>query len=183
MSKSTKITLVIVICAILFILCCGTLIGSTLLFKQTVAIDPKEAASVASQISDFELPTGYRIHNTIAVLMTTTAFIADQHGDNAIWMAQVSMGNGVDPDNYLRKSLSVGRHQGVTWEVVETKPITIRGEATTLTVYSGTGPNQEKYHAWAARFNGKGGKAILVIIEPEEDWHEDAMQAFVASMH
>jgi hypothetical protein len=182
MSKNTKIALAVVICVMLA-LCCCTLIGSTLLVKESVALDPKEAASVASQISDFEVPAGYRIRNTISVLMTTTAFIADKHEQNAIWLAQVSMGNGVAPDNYLRQSVSSGRYKDVTWEVVETKPITIRGEETTLTVYSGTGPNNQKYHAWAAGFNGKGGKAILVILEPEEDWDEDAMQAFVASMH
>ncbi len=167
----------------MLVLCCCALIGVTLSVKQSVATDPKEAASVANQISDFEIPAGYRIHNTIALLMTTTAFIADKHGQNAIWLAQVSMGNGVDPDSYLLHSISVGKYKDVTWEVVETKPVTIRGEDTTLTVYSGTGPNNQKYHAWTASFTGKGGKAVLVILEPEEDWDEAAMQAFVASMH
>lgn len=182
MSKNTKITLTIVSCVML-VICCCTLAGLTLLAKQSVATDPKEAASVASQISDFELPAGYRIRNTISVLMTTSAFIADQHGQNAIWLAQVSLGDGVPPDRYLRQSVSAGRYKDVTWEVAETKPITIRGEATTLTVYSGTDSNKQKYHAWAAGFNGKGGRAVLVIVEPEDDWNEDAMQAFVASMH
>ena len=182
MSKNTKITLAIVSCAMLIICCCG-LIGVTLFFKESVALDPKEAASVASQISDFEVPAGYRLRNTITLLMTTSAFIADKRGQNAIWLAQVSLGNGVAPDDYLRRSVSAGKYKDVTWEVVETKPVTIRGEETTLTVYSGTGANNQKYHAWAAGFNGKGGKAVLIILEPEEDWNEDAMQTFVASMH
>ena len=144
--------------------------------------DPKQAAALASRIADFDLPAGYKIKSANPVLTTLTVMIGDDSNTHEIWIEQGTT-KGLSPDTYLRNSISIITYRDVRWVAVDTRTVTIRSETTSLTVYSGTKPDNTKYHAWACAFTGKGGPATVVIIGPEATWDEAAMQAFIDSLH
>ena len=181
MSRQTAIILAITSILSLFfvIICCA---GVVLLGKQSMVIDPTELASTASRITDFDIPPGYSLISGSQLFNSLSVRIVDKSGNSIIRIIQEKT-NLSSPDTYLRQSISPISYRDMRWEAVETRTIMVRGKSTTLTVYTGTKPDNTKYHAWACAFDGKGGPAKLVIIAPEAIWDEAAMQAFVDSMH
>jgi len=180
MSRQTKIILLIAV-GISLVSCCIAAIGMVFLFNQAITWDPNRTASIGKQIADFDLPSDYTIKGGTNVLGIIGIRITNKSGKNTIWLNQGKT-KGTSPDAYLR-SVTAVNYRGVEWKAVQTKSVTIRGEETSLTIYTGTGPDGHRYHAWACAFTGKGGPAKLIIAAPEETWDEDAMQAFADSIH
>ena len=185
MSKQTKFILFITSSAVLLILIASLWVFSSFLSaaKFAVSTDPKQVAQLASQISDSDLPTGYSLRTGQSIMGSMSIMIVDTSNQRSIWLGQATTENGLTPDEYLRQSITPARYIGVQWKVVKSTSILIRNNETILTIYSGVNQENRMYHAWASAFKGKGGPALLVIVAPEETWDEEAMQAFIASMH
>jgi len=184
MSRQTRIFLAIagIFALIAMVFCCvGGVGGFIFVIERNRVTDPQQAASLASRIADFDLPAGYKIKSASPLFTTLTIMIGDDSKTHVIWIVQGKT-KGLSPDAYLRNSISIITYRDVRWDAVDTRTVTILGEATLLTIYTGTKPDNTKYHAWACGFTGRGGPATMVIIGPEATWDEAAMQTFVASI-
>ena len=166
MRRQTGILLAASTClclACLLICCGGTLFAGV---AKTVS-DASQAPEIGRQISNYRLPAGYA---------ETTASSIGQ-------VKSVSITNKTDINSILRQSIALIHYRGVKWTVVGTRPVTIRGEHTVLTIYTGVGPDNKQYRAWAADFTAKAGRGLLDIVGRQDTWDETAMQAFVDSMY
>jgi hypothetical protein len=66
--------------------------------------------------------------------------------------------------------------------VLETRPITVRGQETTLILSEGITEEGETYRQVMAAFQGKGGPALLVLSEPVTRWNQETVEVFIASI-
>jgi hypothetical protein len=67
--------------------------------------------------------------------------------------------------------------------LLEQKPVTIRGEQTTLSISEGTNDQGVSYRMANAKFQGNGqGPALFMIVEPAEQWDSQVVEDFIASI-
>lgn len=71
------------------------------------------------------------------------------------------------------------------FSVIEIQPVTIRGQSSTLVISEGvilTNSESKTYHQAMAAFDGKGGPALLILLEPSAVWDVDTVNALIASI-
>jgi hypothetical protein len=182
--KRNKIILIVVIGLIaLCLIVCG--VGYFSLRKAVtnmVKVDPEQARSIANQISDYDLPSGYKEMSGTTILGVLTAAITDENEKNTIWLVQAPSDNLPAPEKFLRDAIAYQSNNPITWAAEDVKIFTIRGEKTSITIYTGVTQDNQKYHAWAGKFIGKGGPALIVIVGPDETWDESMAETFINSM-
>ena len=66
--------------------------------------------------------------------------------------------------------------------IIETGPVTVRGQDATLVISEGVTSEGESYRQEAAAFQGQGGPALVVISGPVESWDQALVDAFLASI-
>ena len=66
--------------------------------------------------------------------------------------------------------------------VIEEKPVTIRGQETTLTISEGISSDGTTYRTAVATFQGRGGPALVMIAGTLDEWNPDTVDSFIASI-
>jgi len=152
-------------------------------FGDMFKLDPQQTRELATQIADYELPSGYKELFGMTTMGLITATFTNADNSVTLMLFQTEQGSLPDVGTYLNSSgnNSSGTEK-ITWEQVGTRAATIRGEKTNLTVYAGTTDTGKKSNAWTGKFTGKGGKAMLLILGPAAGWNEAELDAFVKSL-
>jgi len=152
-------------------------------FADVVQIDSQQGRELAQQITDYDLPVGYQeVGGTAMLGIVTVMFFDEEHVRNAIWLVQTPHDSAPVAEQFLRDGIVYEADNPITWEAEDVESYTIRGKKTAITAYRGVTQDQQRYHAWAGNFEGKGGSALVVIVAPEETWDEDIAKAFINSM-
>jgi hypothetical protein len=73
--------------------------------------------------------------------------------------------------------------RNVVMQLVETKKMTIRGEETEVAYYEGTDDHGAALRQVITTFPGKNGIGMLMITGPSAYWDEEAINAFIESIH
>ncbi len=183
--KRNKIILSIVVgLIVLCLIICGVAyFGLQKTVSNMVQVDPEEGKKLAMQITDYDLPEGYKEMGGSTIMGVVTTAIADEENENnAIWLLQAPSDSLPTPEKFLRDAIAYQRNNPITWTQEDVKIYTIRGEKTAVTIYSGTTQDQQTYRAWAAKLTGKGGPALIVIVAPTETWNESVAEKFIVSM-
>ncbi len=181
--------------AVLFCLCAVAF--STVIFlrmgqqlKQGLEASPEDAAKAAHAIADYDLPEGYQEDAVMNILTTSMVFIAPKVPDRSspaptIMLAQFrAMGNEEQIREQMRQSFEqqMGR-RNLVLKLVETKPMTIRGQETDVAYYEGTDENGTAMRQIITTFPGKKGIAMLMISGLSENWDEEEINSFIESIH
>ena len=67
--------------------------------------------------------------------------------------------------------------------LVEQKPVTIRGQETTLSISEGTNEQGVMYRMANAKFQGDGeGPALFLIVGPADQWDVQLAEEFITSI-
>ncbi len=182
--KRNKIILIVVIGLIaLCLIVCGVAYFS---LRQTVTnmveVDPEKAKSLATQITDYDLPTGYKEMVGTSTFGLITVAIMDEAEKNTIWLLQSESGGLPDPEKFLQDGVAYQSNNPITWTSNDIQIYTIRDKESSITKYDGITQDGKEYHAWAGKFTGKGGNAIIVIVGPDETWDENMAETFINSM-
>lgn len=197
MDKSTKTILIIV--GSLLVLCACTV--AALLFTglwslgnvvkwvdNSTTENPQEAVRIGSEIADFEIPQGfdspYGVHFGDVNMVGYTSQTEKSH----ILLAQFPEGTRINIDEMLRNiSEGTGDPNSVWYKtettLIEERPVTIRGQETTLSISEGTSSEGVTYRTATANFQGNGGPALVMVAAPIDEWNIEMVERFISSMH
>lgn len=197
MDKTTK-TVLIILGSVLVLCACGAAVvfgtgiwsfGRLVQFAdQSTTEDPREVAQVASEIADFSVPEEYTTQYGIKIATFSMVQYTTRDENNYIFLTQFPSGTSINPDEMMRQIRENSRNPNSPWykadtTLVEQKPVTIRGEETTLSISEGTNDQGVMYRLANAKFDGNGeGPALLMIVGPADQWDEGMVEDFIASI-
>lgn len=197
MNKTTK-TILIILGALLFICACGAAVvlatGARSVAEivkwadQNTTEDPQEVAKIASEIADYEIPESLTRQYGIKFATFSMVQYMNSSEDMFLFVTQFPAGTSINPDEMMREIRNNSRNPNSPWyntdtELVEQRKVTIRGEKTTLSISEGTNEQGETYRIANAKFKGNGaGPALFMIVAPADQWDDELLQDFIASI-
>ena len=195
MDKTTK-TVLIIIGAVLLVCVCGAAILSITGIWSVAQIvnwadtntteDLYEVADMANEIAVFTLPDGYGSPYGIHIGEITAIGFSSPSRNTHILMAQFPNGAVVDVDEMLKQINRYSKDPNGSWyaetTLIEEKPVSIRGQETTLSISEGSSSEGVTYRSAIANFQGKGGPSLVMIAGPVNEWDILMVEGFIASI-
>jgi hypothetical protein len=197
MNKTTKIILIVigsllVVCACASAVLLGTgawSIGKLVQFaEQNTSEDPQKVTQVAEGIATFDVPTGFKPQYSMQIADFTMAQYMTADEKSVILLTQFPTGTSINMDEMMQQIKEGSRRPGSPWynmdtALVEQKPITIRGEETKLSISEGTNDKGVTYRMATTAFPGNGGGPVVVIlVVPADEWNDQLVEDFIASI-
>lgn len=175
-------------------LCLVLVVGAVLIFgslarlaSKMIITDPAEAAAVAHQIIDYDLPAGYS--EQMAMTVPTYQFVAITSTDNSlsptIMLAQFTGDTSLTPEEMqeqLSQAYNPSTSPGSQMHVVETKTMTIRGYETEVVISEGGLEGGVTIRRLMTVFPGRSGQVMLMIQGAADYWDEQLMDDFIHSI-
>lgn len=150
----------------------------------SINTDAEQVASAAAEIADFGLPAGYSADFTARLMGYTMAAFHPGDGHSHLYLIQSeNEADGEQLESMLDQVAPGSSDPRTRMTVIESRPVTVRGEETTLVISEGVNSEGASYRQAAVAFQGKGGPALLVLSEPIESWDQASVDAFLASIH
>jgi hypothetical protein len=196
MDKTTK-TILIIIGSLLLICVCGASllfvtglwsVGNIVRWADTnTSEEPQEVVRIGSEIADFSVPEGFGSPYGMHFGEITSVGYASQSKDTHILLTQFPEGTHVDVDEMLKLISQYSSDPHIRWydtqtALIEEKPVTIRGQETTLSISEGASSDGVTYRSATATFQGRGGPSLLLIAGPLDEWDIEMVEAFIASI-
>lgn len=197
MSQTTKTVLIIVGSVLLLCACTTAVLMGTGLWSFTKIVefaddstteDPQEVAQIASEIAAFDVPEGFSTQYGMKISTFSLVQYSTRNEENYIFLTQFPADTSINVDEMMRQIKSSSRNPDSHWynvdtEIIEKRPITIRGEVTSLSISEGTSDQGELYRMANATFQGRGeGPALLMIVGPADQWDAKTVDDFIASI-
>lgn len=149
----------------------------------TIETDIEKIDSAAAEIASFDLPAGYRSEFSITLNEYTLVSYTPDDGYSHLYLVQSI--NAADTDRLLRAMQDIipGQYDpDARMTVLETRPVTVRGEETTLVISEGINGDGKTYRQALVAFDGSGGPALLVFSAPVTSWDLAIAETMVASI-
>lgn len=196
MDKTTK-TVLIIIGSVMLVCICGAsfLIATGVWSAGNIArwVDtntsenPQEVVRFGSEIADFDVPEGFGSPYGMHFGEITSVGYASQSKNTHILLTQFPEGTHVNVEEMLKLISQYSNDPDNKWynvqtTLIEDKPVTIRGQETTLSISEGISSDGTTYRSAIATFQGKGGPSMLMIASPIEEWDIEMVRAFIASI-
>ena len=197
MNKNTKTILIVAGSLLLVCACCVgvfsvTGLWSTIRFANwagsNMSEDPEKVAEMASGIADFQVPEGFEKQYGMKLGGLSLVQYMTDNERTVIFVSQFPAGTSINIDEMMRQIQQNSRYEntswyGVTTALVEQKPVTIRGQETTMSISEGTNDQGAHYRMANAEFQGNGeGPAIVMIVGPADEWDVKTFEDFIASI-
>lgn len=197
MDKTTKTALIIIGSVFLLCACAVTALIFTGLWSlgnivkwvdNSTTENPQEAIRVGSEIADFEIPEGfdspYGIHFGDVNMVGYTSQSKKSH----ILVAQFPEGTSINVEEMLRQISEGNGDPNSIWyktetTLIEERPVTIRGQETTLSISEGTSSDGITYRTATATFQGKGGPSLVMVAGQLDEWDIELVEKFILSIH
>jgi hypothetical protein len=145
--------------------------------------DPQHAKDIAVEIADFDLPAGYEPEFSTKMLGYTLVTYKGPSSPSHLYLIQSETQSDGEELAKTLTQLSPGSSDPNTHlTVIENRPVTVRGQDVILVIGEGLNAENVAYRQISVAFEGKGGPALLVFSEPVEDWHQTAIDEFLASI-
>lgn len=183
---------VIIILIVVGVLClCAVIAGVILvtqtgrLVSQTVSSDAGDVKNNAAAITDYTLPSGYTETFGMSLLGVTMAGFSSADQQQMLMLFQTPTTEGMDPDQLAEQMRQMSESQTgqiSNLQQVDSVPVTIRGQETTMNVYEGTSKEGTSIREVMAVFEGKGGTAFFMAVGPQSSWDQAAIDQFIASL-
>lgn len=144
----------------------------------------EKVASTAAEIADFDLPAGYSAEFSASLMGYTVAAYSTGDGHSHLYLVQsTDKADGEKLAQMLNELVPGAGDPQTRMTVIEIRPVTLRGQETTLVISEGVTSEGETYRQATVAFQGRGGPALLVLSEPVESWDQESVDAFIASIH
>ena len=196
MTRTTKIILAIIAA---FVVLCGCAVVVFLIFgawtarrvtnvvQSSINKSPQNAAQLANEISDFTLPSGYSSDYSLHLSGFTLIGYSSPDQQMHIILMQFPKDTSINQEEMLKRMKEATALQGNAWfnldmNVTDQKPVTIRGQDSTLVIYKGTNSSGETWYSANVVFEGNGGPAILSISGSQDAWDQSMVEDFISSM-
>jgi hypothetical protein len=196
MNKTVRILLIIagvlvVICGCASAVALGTGIlsaGKLVQWAETnTSENPQEVDQIAAEIADFDVPEGFGSPYGMHFLDFTSVGYLSQSGNTHIYLTQFPPDTHMDVDEMMRMLKEGGSPEGpwvgAKMTEVEQKPVTVRGQGSTLSIGEGQTSEDETFRVATVAFQGKDGPALLMVAGPLAEWDIEMVEAMIASVH
>lgn len=176
MKQITPSRLMIISTIILAVLtACGTVEATN---------DSQHVTELASKIADFDPPQGYTAEFSAELAGYTLAAYRGTTDPSHLYLIQSENGaDGEELSGMLTQMAPGSSDPNTRLTVIENRPVVIRGQEATLVISDGTNHEGKYYRQATVAFQGKGGPAMLVFSETVELWDQNAVDAFLESIH
>ena len=137
-----------------------------------------------------ELENGFRVYHsgdtTVFGDMTLIRYTT-QDEMSYIMLAQFPEGTSINLEEMLRLMEEGTGDPNNVWystdtKIIEQKPVTVRGQETTLNISDGTSLQELSYRYATARFEGRGGPALVMVASPVDEWDLGMVDGFISSI-
>jgi predicted GH43/DUF377 family glycosyl hydrolase len=197
MDKTTKTLLIVLGSLFLVCVCAAGVLFSTGMWsigkianwaQSNTSEDPAKVEQIASEIANFDIPDGFNKHYGMKLANLTMVQYTSDNEKVVIIVTQFPAGVSINPDEMMRDIKNGSRDPNSPWynvdtELIEQRPVTIRGQETTLSISEGTDKDGTLYRVGNAKFQGNGmGSAIVLIAGPKDQWDVELMEDFIASI-
>lgn len=197
MSQTTKTVLIIVGSVLLLCACTTAILMGTGLWSFGKAVqfldnstteDPQEVARVASEIATFDIPAGFDTQYGMKISTFSMVQYTTRSEETYIFLTQFPAGTSINVEEMMRQIRNNSRNPNSPWynvdtQLIEKRPINIRGQETTLSISEGTSDQGKLYRMANATFQGNGeGPALLMIVGPADEWDSEVIEDFIASL-
>ena len=196
MDKSTKTILVVIGSVLLICGCAAVGILATGLWsfsrfvnfaEQSVSESPEVAVRVGEEIAYFEIPEGFGSPYSIHFEDVTLIGYKSQSEKSHLVLAQFPQGTSINVDEMLHIIREGANDPNSIWyntdtELVEQKPVTIRGQECTLTTSEGMSSDGVEFRMATARFEGRVGPSLVMFAGPLDEWDGEMIEAFIESI-
>lgn len=192
MNRNLKIALIIL--GIVIILCLCTCAVGLVAFQylgrtmgNMVSTDPTQAAQVASQIATFETPPGFE-EGSMEFFGFQAVFLhgSGSQADTTIIMMQFPQGIALSQEQMRQQVETFANQQsgplGLNLSSAGEQDAEVKGQSVTFSVLEGQSNNGIAYRQWAGIFDGNGGPTFLTITAPVDEWDQDLVDSFLASI-
>lgn len=143
----------------------------------------EQVASAAAEIADFDLPAGYAADFTARLMGYTVAAFNPGDGHSHLYLIQSDNGaDGEKLQSILDEVVPGSSDSHTRMTIVETRPVVVRDEESTLVISEGVSSDGETYRQASVAFQGHGGPALLVFSEPTTRWKQATVDALLASI-
>jgi hypothetical protein len=200
MSRNSKIILgvlggVVVLC---MCVCVGGWIAlrfsGDLIGKAVAVEDPIQAARIARDMIDYELPPGYQEEaalNFIVMNMVIISGSGTQTGGSANPLiilvgtsADLGMSETEIRNQIQEQVLQSMQTQGFPLELVEQRAALLRGQDEILYIYEGVDDKGNKIReVMSSLFEGKQGMVMVMIAGPARTWDQGEVDHFLNSIY
>ncbi len=188
-------------CGIVLVLACCVLSAVTLFALPLVvsnltaglggSADPVKARQVGAQIADYTLPADHSEQAGVDAAVMQMVIIApktfsetEEFGDGYVIML-MTIKLPVDSaqlEQQMRSALlEQTKANGSTFQKVGERKVTIRGQATTLTILEDA-PTNGTVRMVTGSFQGKGGQTLLMMLGNISTWDWDKVEKFLQSI-
>jgi hypothetical protein len=196
MDKTTKIILIVVGSVIVLCACATVTVFATGLWTfrtvtkiadQTVSENPQEVVRVGAEIADYEIPEGFGSPVSFHIGDMTMIRYRTQDEMSYILLAQFPEGTSINLEEILRLMEEGTNDPNNVWytadtKIVEQRPVTICGQETTLNVSEGINIDRRDYRYATAKFEGRGGPALVMVATPVDIWDSEMVDDFISSI-
>lgn len=145
--------------------------------------DAEKVLDVTEQIVEFPLPVGYKPDFTSSLKGYTLVSYRTENDNGHLYFLQSK--DSADGENLQKilNNLVPGNSDGEGSQIVlDTYPITIRGQETDMILLEGKNSDGKEYRQVIVDFEGKGGPAVLVFSELSSDWDLGKVEKLIATI-
>lgn len=196
MDKTTKTILIIlgsllVLCACAVAAVFGTGLWSLAKYNQwtdtSTTRNFSEVAKFSQEIAVFTLPEGFGSPYGMHVGEITSVGFASPSKNTHILLTQFPEGTSINTQELLKQISKYSMNPDSGWSnahmtVIEEKPVTVRGQQSTLSISEGTSSDGTNYRSAVTAFNSNKGITLLVIAGTLEEWDNKLVEDFIASI-
>jgi hypothetical protein len=153
------------------------------------AENPANAQKIASSIVDYTVPPGYKQIAMDMFIYKYVMLVPDIENSSASSPMIILMAyppnsnlNEKQMQEQLQRAFASQGGQNTSMRVVETKTVQIRGKSTKVTVMEGGATDEYRLRQWLTIFTGKNGLVMLMIQGEINEWQEQLVNDFIASI-
>lgn len=192
MDRTTKIILATAAVAAVLLVCGAIVVGLGVggvisLVGRNFETNPAQVTTIAADIADFDLPSGYK--PTFGMSIAGFKLASYDPGDDYshIWLMQAPTGTELEGTELEREFQRMSERgpvvaQSKNLQQIKSEQIKLRGQEVTLITSEGTNRDGATYRQCAAYFNGKGGPAMVIVEQPTARWNEEQVSRFLTSI-
>ena len=196
MNKTTKTILIVIGSILVLCACVSVAVFATGLWtfsqvaqvaEQSVSVSPEAAIRFGAEIAEYEVPEGFGAPVSLHIGDMTLIRYTTQDEMSYIMLAQFPEGTSINLEEMLRLMEEGTGDPNNVWystdtKIIEQKPVTVRGQETTLNISDGTSLQELSYRYATARFEGRGGPALVMVASPVDEWDLGMMDGFISSI-
>lgn len=196
MNKTLKIILIIIAIMVVSCCCVSTVLAVTGVVSMgsimknidaNTTEKPEDVAVIASGIADFDLPAGFGNPYGMNIFNISSVGYFSQDNKTHILLTELPKNLNLNVEEIMQSlQEKSGKGQvtvnGGQFTSVEDRPVTIRGQQSTLIIKDGVSSEGDKVRVGTVSFDSKqGNQAILMISGPADSWDDTMVNALIAS--